>query len=568
MRSNEGHKPGFRGALAFRDFRLLLASLTTSGIGDWFYNIALIVFILEQTDSAAWVAAATIARLSPYALFGTIGGALADRYDRRKVMILSDLARAVLMFLLTAVAVTSAPVILAIVLIFLATTAGTPFYPAVAASTPAVVDERHLAPANGLITTIDSLAIAVGPALGGLALAFGPPAVAFFVNALTFIASAALLSRLHLSKRVISSTDERGSLRQQLRDGVRAIRASPGVGVLIALAVAASFTYGQESVLYPLVSRDLLGTGEAGVSLLFAAAGVGGVLGATFTNRAAERPRAASIIIVASFVAATPLLVLPFTSLAPFAYLLLGIEGASFIFVDVLGTTIMQRALPSEVTARVFGILDSVALAGTVVGAFLAPILVDAISLEGALITAGITFVACVAVCIPRLRAMDKRSEARRAELAPRVETLEGLDIFSGLGRLALEALAAVTIEEGAGPGTAVVRQGETADDFFVATSGHLEVLSRGEAGGTARRVNEIRAGDYFGEIGLLERIPRTATVRAITASRFLRIPGQAFLDAVGQAPASRSALRAGMMASLARTHPSYRPTSVEEATK
>jgi MFS family permease len=559
-------RASFRGALVHRDFRLLLASLTASGIGDWFYNIALIVFILEQTESASWVAAATIARLSPYALFGTIGGALADRYDRRTVMIISDIARAVLMFALTAVALTSAPVILAIVVVFFATAAGTPFYPAVAATTPSVVDERHLAPANGLLTTIDSLAIAVGPALGGLALAFGPPAVAFFVNAITFVVSAVLLARMHPKASAVAAGDEHASLLEQLHDGAAAISASPGIGVLVALAVAAAFTYGLESVLYPLVARDLLGTGEEGISVMFAAVGVGGVVGAAVTNRAAERPRAAPIIIAASVLATAPLFALPFTNVAPLAYLLLGIEGASFIFVDVLGTTIMQRALPSELTARVFGILDSVALAGTVLGAFLAPLLVDAMGLDGALVVAGAIFVACVLACSPRLRAIDARTEARRAELAPRVSALENLDIFSGLGRPELEALAGATSEEHIAGGATVIREGEEADDLYVALTGQLEVISSGEAGGAARRVNVIKQGDYFGEIGLLERIPRTATVRAVTGCRLLRIPGQAFLDASASAPASRGALRTGVTARLARTHPSYRPTFAEEA--
>ena len=111
---DRAERAGLKGALAHRDFRILLASLTTSGTGDWLYNVALVVLVLDTTGSPGWVAAASIGRLVPYVLFSPFGGALADRYGPRRMMIASDLARAALMGLLALVAVTSAPIIFAI----------------------------------------------------------------------------------------------------------------------------------------------------------------------------------------------------------------------------------------------------------------------------------------------------------------------------------------------------------------------------------------------------------------------------------------------------------------------
>ena len=222
---DRAERAGFKGALAHRDFRILLASLTTSGTGDWLYNVALVVLVLDTTGSPGWVAAASIGRLVPYVLFSPFGGALADRYGPRRMMIASDLARAALMGLLALVAVTSAPIIFAIAIAFLSTAAGTPFFPSVAATTPSVVDEKSLAPANGLISTVDSLSIALGPALGGVLLLLGPPQVAFVINALTFVVSAFLLSRLSAAKKIeIEEVEEQPPLTRQIADGVKALR--------------------------------------------------------------------------------------------------------------------------------------------------------------------------------------------------------------------------------------------------------------------------------------------------------------------------------------------------------
>ena len=558
-------RTGFKGALAHRDFRYLLGSLTTSGIGDWFYNVALVVLVLEQTNSPTWVGAATIGRLVPYVLFGTIGGALADRYGHRRVMIAADLARGALMGLLALAAILSAPVAIVIAIASLSTAAGTPFFPAVAAVTPSVVDERSLAPANGLVSTIDSVSIAVGPALGGLLLLAVPaPEISFAVNALTFLASALFLTRIRSKDPVArrAEDEEEQPLRRQLAEGLRAMTSSGGLAAIVVLNVAATLIYGQEYVLYPLVSRDLLGTGEEGVGFLFAAIGLGGVLGASLTNRASDYPRPSIILTLGSLVAATPLVTLPFVQNPVIAYVLVGIEGASFVFVDVLSTTLLQRAVRPELAARAFGILASAAFAGTVTGAVLAPVIIGSFGLRVALFTAAGILAALTLMCAPKLRTLDGASEQMRRELGPRLERLGRLDIFTGMPRPALEALAAGVLEQSVGAGDIIIREGDEPDDLFVITSGTMDVLSSGEAGGAPVKVRTLTEGDYAGEIGLIERVPRTATVLAISDGTVYRIPGQLFLDAVNQSEAQSGALSARIAGRLARTHPSYTSSS------
>ncbi|MBA2366540.1 MAG: MFS transporter [Actinobacteria bacterium] len=567
--SEPKERKGFRAALAHKDFRLLLASLTTSGIGDWFYNIALVVYILEETSSPGWVAAAGIGRLAPYILLGSLGGVVADRFDRRKVMVTADVARAALMLALAGVVASGAPVAFAIGIAFLSTAAGTPFFPAVAAVTPSVVDEKSLAAANALITTVDSLAIALGPALGGLLLTVtASPVVAFIVNATTFGISALLLGRVSLPRVKEEERPEVVPLHHQLAEGVRAITSSTSIMLLIALLLLATFACGLEIVLYPLVSKNLLGTGAEGVGFLFAALGVGGVAAAGLANRAVAYPRPALILTAGSLMSATPFAFLPLTTSPAAAYVLVAIQGGGLILIDVLATTLMQRAVRESVMARVFGILDSIEVLATVLGAAIAPLLIESFGLKVSLLVAGGILVALTLLCVPKLFVIDRGTDRRRLELEPKVQLMSRLGIFEGMPRQSLEALAASASEEAVSGGDVLIREGDDADDFFVIRSGAMEVLSSGEAGAKQTKVRDLGAGDYAGEIGLIERIPRTATVRATLDSLVFRIGGREFVDAVSRVPSVSSALSGGIAGRLARTHPSYRPNLREKGTE
>jgi hypothetical protein len=283
-------------------------------------------------------------------------------------------------------------------------------------------------------------------------------------------------------------------------------------------------------------------------------------LAAGVVNRAVAYSRPALILTAGSLLSAAPFFVLPFTTSPALAYVLVAIEGGSFIFIDVLTTTLMQRSVRETVMARVFGILDSVAVLGTVLGAaFIAPVL-GVLGLESSLLLSGGILVALTLLCAPKLFAIDRATDRRRRELAPRADALERLDIFEGMGRQTLESLAATVSEETLSRGDVLIREGDDADDFFVIRSGTMEVLSAGEAGSAPVKVRDLGAGDYAGEIGLIEKIPRTATVRATGDTVVFRIRGQAFLDAVSIAPTASSALSAGIAGRLARTHPSYKP--------
>jgi CRP-like cAMP-binding protein len=142
--------------------------------------------------------------------------------------------------------------------------------------------------------------------------------------------------------------------------------------------------------------------------------------------------------------------------------------------------------------------------------------------------------------------------------IRPRIAVLEGLGLFAHASRAALEKLADAAVEVEAPAGEAIVREGQPADALYVLVDGSVQVSAAGELGGLARPIRTMTGPTYFGEIGLLRQIPRTATVTTSTPCRLYRIDGKAFLDALTTSPASPSMLE-GAKTRLVITHPSYR---------
>ena len=157
--------PGtIRAALRYPAFRWLLSALAVSQIGDWLYNLALVVLVYERTHSSLWIGVTTAARIVPFVALGPLAGVLADRFDRRRIMIASDLIRLALMLVLAAVAATGLPILLAPVIAALATVASAPYLPCVSAVIPRLVRDDDLSGANAARSAVTGLGIIAGPA--------------------------------------------------------------------------------------------------------------------------------------------------------------------------------------------------------------------------------------------------------------------------------------------------------------------------------------------------------------------------------------------------------------------
>jgi predicted MFS family arabinose efflux permease len=523
-----------------RDVRLLIGGTGLSQIGDWLYNVALIVFVLERTGSGAWIAAAGIVRLLPYVVFGTIGGMIADRRPRRATMIQSDLIRAAVMFTLTVVAARDGSPLAAIVLAGIATTFSVAYGPCVNAAIPRIVGEDDLSAVNTLSATVTNLSYALGPALGGILLILGSPTAAFAVNGVTFLLSAVLTRAIRadlgpdaarLADVPIAAAVAGPS--SDVFEGFRALTSSPFVIALVVTQVATNVLYGMETVLYALTSTQRLGMDIEGVAFLYAAIGVGGIAAAGLAHRLSRRSEAGLVLAVATVLCGLPMATIAVVSEPSVALVVLLIEGAAMIVVDVMVVTSLQRLLGGDVLGRAFGTLDALIVAGILAGSILAPILVTTVGLEAALLIGGAMMLLAGCAVLLQAKKIDGSIEAYAGPLRERVASLRRLAIFRGASRATLEHVAEVIREESVEAGVVVIRQGDVPDDLFVVLAGTLQVSASTPEGQHA--VAELGPGHYFGEIGLLRQVPRVATVRTMTRCRLYRIPGQEFLEIVSQ---------------------------------
>jgi MFS family permease len=388
---------------AGRSFRLLLGSLAVSSCGDWLYNIALLAVVFSRTGSPALVALTTAARVLPIVVLGPLGGALADRHDRRRLIIASDVARAGLMVALAAVAAAGLPVLLAPILAAAATAAGTVHPPSVAASTARLVDAADLQRAQAARAAIGQGAIVAGPALGALLLAASSPAVAILLNALSFLGSAVAVAAIPAGPafRPARRGAAGGGLIADIRDGAGALRGAPTAVRLVAADVVCSAVYGLLTVTLVLVS-ERVGTGSGGYGLLLGAFGAGGLAGAALAGRLDTAARWRTTLAVALTLVALALVALALVHTIALALVVAVIGGSGGVVAEVLSETALPQMLGDEVVARAYGLALPVSLGGIVAGSLVAGPLVAALGLTGTLVAAGTGVLVLAALILRR----------------------------------------------------------------------------------------------------------------------------------------------------------------------
>src|SRR5450759_4882953 len=180
----------------------LLGGEFISSIGDWLYLVAILILVYEVSKDPVVLGIVGAARVLPYVFLSIPAGIIADRYDRRLILLLTDIARGALMLVMAALVAASAPIAAIVALAVMATCFSTVFGPAIGAYLPSLVaDEEQLGPANSAWSTLDNLAFVIGPAVGGLLIAAGGLVLAFVLNAATFAVIAVVLWRLPSPKR-------------------------------------------------------------------------------------------------------------------------------------------------------------------------------------------------------------------------------------------------------------------------------------------------------------------------------------------------------------------------------
>jgi len=512
--------------------RIQLAN-ASSIVGGWAYVVALAVFAYRADGAYAVGLLATVRWLCG-GIAAPLAGIVGDRYPRVRVMIASDLVRAALLGGMALAVLADAPPVLVYALAVAATLSATPFGPAQAALLPQLArSPGELTAANASAGAVDNVGSFVGPALGGLLVAAAGVEAVFATSAGLYFGSAVLVASLGHREQVERSPDDEdgGGLRKVLA-GFRTLAGVPRLRLVVALVAAQTIVDGALDVLIVVLALETLEVGASGLGFLNSAAGVGGIAAALVVGGVAARGRLASSLGVGIALWGLPLALIGIWPEQVVALLLLAVVGAGGTIVAVSGDTLLQRAAPPELLARVFGAVDGVLLVALALGSLAAPFLIETIGVRGALLVTGALLPVLAALTWTRLLAIDAAAAVPERQL----ELLRGSPIFAPLPPATLEALALRLEARRIDAGDTVFAQGNAGDEFYLVDSGRVTVAVAGET------VAELGPGESFGEIALLRDVPRTATVTALTEVSLYALEREHFLAAVTGHAQSRTA--------------------------
>jgi MFS family permease len=467
-------------------------------------------------------------------------GVVADRYDRRLVLLVTDLARAACMVGMTVVLVTGGSIIALIALSVLAACFSTFFYPAIGAYVPNLVkDERQLGPANSAWASLDNLGFVVGPVLGGVLVAAGGTTLAFVINALTFLVIAVVLWGLPPSTNVAPATPPEETPEPTTAASPEVPARRGPIAGLIALRVVDYAIVGGVGMLTVIIATDVLDAGEAATGYLNAAIGIGGVTGAVVAGALVLRRSLRRPLLVGAAVMAGGSIVLGLATELVAAMLAIILVSGGHLVLEVTGATLLQRVTTDAVRGRAVGLMMTVDTGAEAAGSFLIPALVAGAGTAWVLGVSGVVMAAAVVVSLALIGgAVTRPLNVHEATLGRVLE----LPLFAGVSSAGVERALDRLVEVPVAAGDVVIRQGDPADRFYVIESGSV-VVSQTGTDGTTRELRRMGSDEVFGELGLLSGAPRSATVTALTDGLLLALDADAFLDLVGRRTAVRGRL-------------------------
>ena len=541
----------FRAVFENANLRRIQLALAASTIGVWTYATALAVYAFE-THGAGGVALVWIIRTIPGAVASPFCGALADRYPKKYVMLVSDLLRVVLMIVAAIMVWNEVDAAVVFALTGVISLVGIAFDPAEASLLPRLATTpTELTAANVSASTINSVGFFVGPALGGALLAATDPQVVFvFTAGLTFV-SAFFVSRIHPPEEDAESGQAAEESPAQATErlfaglpaGFKTIAGDQRLLIIIALFAATSIVLGTTEVLVVSIAFDFLHLATSGVGYLNAAFGVGALLGAVVAAGFVGMRRLSVPFVGGAFLIGAPLALIAASPSVALAVTCLGAVGIGNTLLDVAGFTLLQRAVPENVLARVWGVLNMTLAAAFGIGAAITPLLLNGLTIEATIVVTGLFVPLLVIVFGPRLIRIDA---AATAPAADRLALLQGSTIFAPLPVATLERLATQLIPVTAAAGDVLMREGEPGDRFYLVAGGRLKVSAHG------RDVATLGPGDPVGEIALLRDVPRTATVMAEIDSELYALTREDFLGAVTSHAESKAAAETAVATRLA----------------
>ncbi len=382
-------------ALSFRKFRLLMLGALMSSVGSWLQSTALLWFIRERTGSESWVGFANMVNWVPVLLLGLFSGAIADFFDRRKVILVTQ---AVMMLAALGIGVCLSLGLNSLALIIsvlgVSGIAYSFFVVTWVATFPDLVSADVLLNAVSLNNAQFNLARFIGPVLGGLVLMWSA-AAAFYLNALSFFCFIALiyLARLELPL----PTAPTGSTLDHIREGLAYVRSNPWMIRLLGTVGVLSFFGYSFIVLIPAVSKEVLGKGEGGYGLLMGMTGLGAVAAMPLVAVLDEFMKENEIIKLSTSLFAALLIGFALSEYYWLSCLLAVGVGGAYLMFNSAASTVLQSRSTHDMTGRVMSLMAIMFLGVFPLGGLALGFLADVFSVRTALLIGG---TACAAMAL------------------------------------------------------------------------------------------------------------------------------------------------------------------------
>src|SRR5262245_27191264 len=382
---------------------------------------------------------------------------------------------------------------------------------------------QELSAANVAHSVVDNAGFLAGALLSGVLLAASSPQAVFAVAASAGLLSALLLAGLRHDARPTYVTETSGQVLSELAQGFRSLLSNSSLRLVSIALTLLLFFEGAVDVLSVIIALDLLHIGRGGVGFPNAAWGVGALVGSAALALLLHRGQLAAGIALGCVVAGGSLILPALWVVALAGYLAYLGMGAGYTFVEVAGRTMLQRLGSDETLARALAVLETSRFGAMALGSIAAPGLIALFGVRGALIALG---------SIPPLFALARWSGLRALEIGAPVEEgrfqlLREHPIFAPLPMEMLERLTHDLIPVSPAGGEEIVTQGEHGERFYLIAAGEVEIRIDGDFR------HNCGAGDCFGEIALLNDVPRTATVIAGQGCQLLALERRHFVSAV-----------------------------------
>jgi MFS family permease len=363
-----------------RNYGLLWFAGAVSLLGDYALMVALPFFIYDLTGSALATGGMFMAQTLPRILLGSVAGVFVDRWDRKKTLVIADVARGALMLLLLLVRSVDLLWLVYVVAIAQASI-GQFFIPAKNALMPRLVGEDELVPANALNSLSDNLTRLVGPALGGALYGIVGLSTVVVIDATSFILSGALLTLIALPTGATET-------RQDTSRGVAAVWGEWIAGlrivrqdrILMGVFVMGGIAMINEGILVSLLVpfvKDVLGGSSAQLGLLMSAQAIGGVIGGLLIGKVGERIHPLRLIALCSLLDGILLLGIFNGGSLALALVLIAIAGVPVVGFFVSAQTLAQQRTDDRYRGRVFGAFGTVAAVMTLLGILFAGLVGD-----------------------------------------------------------------------------------------------------------------------------------------------------------------------------------------------